>query len=71
LSEYRWVSRARLRGRGKSAPATDARTGRPLLSVDALPYNPADVTNALAKRVLCLLRSQATTGVITALKRIP
>jgi len=28
-----------------------------LLSVDALPYNPADVTYALAKRVLCLLRS--------------
>jgi len=51
--------RARLRGRGKSAPATRARTGRPLLSVAALPYNPADFTYALAKRVLCLLRSIA------------
>jgi len=41
-------TRARLRGRGKSAPATGARAGRPVLSVDALPYNPADVTYALA-----------------------
>jgi len=53
-------ARARLRGRGKSAPATGARTGRPLLSVDALPYHPADVTYALAKRVLCLLRSDVS-----------
>jgi len=50
-------TRARLRGRGKSAPASGARTGRPLQSVDALPYNPAYVTYALAKCVLCLLRS--------------
>jgi len=52
-------SRARLRGRGKSAPASGARTGRPWQSVDALPYNPAGVTYALAKRVLCLLRSRS------------
>jgi len=42
------ASRARLRGRGKSAPASGARTGRPLLSVDALPDNPADLACVLA-----------------------
>lgn len=42
------ASRARLPGRGKSASASGARTGRPLLSVDALPDNPADFACVLA-----------------------
>jgi len=43
--------------------------------VDALPYNPADVTYALAKRVLCLLRSLRcrllTLAVLASLTSVP